>query len=124
MMHFFAMLCMSVASLSPIMGIIGVKEQCTKVSDYRAQSIIDAANEYQLDYGVYPDDVRALIPDYILKVPSPFCMTLTRIVLNQSEFDYTRSRITKIRYHDMGLIRCYSFESDSWSSTVWHEGGC
>lgn len=84
-----------------------------KIAFSRATELIKVINKYNSDLGAYPDNLEALIPDYIKSIPS------AKITLSDSEFLYFYDREkTLLLFTVLPPFgrRVYSFNMHKWQT--------
>lgn len=59
--------------LSPIIGFFSVSEVCSGVARTKAEPVISALDEYHRDHSEYPEDIDALVPNYLHELPPAVC---------------------------------------------------
>lgn len=126
--HFGAVICISVVSLSPILGSIVVGSVFQLINHNRAQGLINAIDAYHADSGEYPDSIDLLMPDYITDVPEPFATFTIPNVDGYTGFQYQECRdgnhIVWYNPPRGGFPVRYHFESGHWSSISVFDGVC
>ena len=63
-------------------AILGFAYGSDMLSRSRAEMVIEAVDQYQLQYGTYPQSLEELVPGYLSEIPSP------GLLLRDNRFDY------------------------------------
>lgn len=112
--------------LLPAVGSQAIRWTCSVLSAGTASRIAEAAQAYQHDHGDYPEDLQALVPNYLPAVPAPACAWLSGREGNAFDIASCGTGPTLIVSPsvDGGGIERFNLETGNWSSISFLDGAC
>lgn len=122
-----------VVPLIPLPFSIFIIRTCDSYHNNQAIPLIHAVENYYNEQGEYPDEIEALIPQYIEFIPEPFCLTPyywfgnyenTRIRLDFYMLDCIDKKVLAVQDTSLGWLRRYDFENLKWSASDAFDGYC
>jgi len=114
------------SQFSPILENMVIKDYCDKKITRYSDSIITTIRQYKLDKGVYPHDMKTLIPDYLPGYPTYSCLNSDQLgvdfYIEEAECGGNYHLSLTIEYrHSSNILsgskdyKCYNLETGEWS---------
>jgi hypothetical protein len=131
--------------LAPLPGEITIVAACDALNRSEGDAIVRALHTYRQDHDAYPDTLQALVPGYLLDLPTPHCIAPFGWFHKQDVYDWmpgsdilstgstqfelercTRERATLLTLPSIRFefIQRHNLDTGSWSRVSFLDGVC
>jgi NADH:ubiquinone oxidoreductase subunit 6 (subunit J) len=115
--------------ISPFFNLLLLRSACFSLNQRAAQPIITTMENYYKDFGVYPEELAELQPDYLAEIPAGKCTPF-----RGAQFEIPKFKITNCSFENVNIltipiasgewIQRYNPETGNWATLSFLDGEC